>query len=265
MRTRPITPHLSDKNQDSKDTVVSALQRALDHSKAQTLAEKTKVRALTIINESLCEELLEQEQKYLQIQNMAYYDTLTGLPNRNLLQDRFRLALANAMRQRKQIAVLFIDVNNFKTYNDNYGHAYGDLLLQEVANRLLSVLRAGDTICRYGGDEFVLLLPEVEGQQGAADVVAKLHAALSHPCLLKTPPTLPLRISIGMAVYPDDGETLTDLIRKADLAMYFKKGHDPHHSVVPIRRIIPGTAERAATIVTPTFTTHNPTSTEPKT
>lgn len=213
-------------------------QESLTRAQAQLCRERAKVHALTIINESLCEELLGQEQQFQLLQSIAYYDTLTGLPNRNLLQDRFYVALANAVREQRPIAVLFLDINNFKTYNDEFGHGYGDMLLQLIAARVLSVLRASDTVCRYGGDEFVVLLSEVKDHGAAEDVAQKIHKALSMPYPNKELSARPLQTSIGFAMYPDDGSCLTELVRKADLAMYRGKNHSRSRAVTPLQQIV---------------------------
>jgi diguanylate cyclase (GGDEF)-like protein len=208
----------------------SQLRDALENSQAQTHAAQEKMVTLTLINDCLCEELLEQESKLVDAQHLAYYDQLTGLPNRSLLQDRFQVAIANAIRYRRQLALLFLDLNDFKKINDQYGHAVGDKLLQRVGKRLSSSIRAIDTACRYGGDEFVLLLPDVDGLGGTTSVARKLGKTLSLPYHIEQK-SHQLKVSIGIAVYPMDGDTFSALIRKADLAMYFVKANGVSEAV----------------------------------
>jgi diguanylate cyclase (GGDEF)-like protein/PAS domain S-box-containing protein len=161
--------------------------------------------------------LAEQRAKHL-----ADHDALTGLPNRRLLEDRLTQALALSYRNRKQTAVMFVDLDRFKTINDSLGHAVGDLLLKEVALRLVNQLRTGDTICRIGGDEFVVVLPEIKRASDAAQVAKKLIDELSRP-VAADERELSVTPSIGIAVYPDDGRDAETLIRNSDAAMYHAK------------------------------------------
>ena len=117
-------------------------------------------------------------QAVAQARRFSHYDQLTGLPNRTLLLDRFNQAAARAARQRKQVALLFLDLDGFKSINDMLGHAAGDRLLQQVAARLTASIRTSDTACRYGGDEFVVLLPELECGESAVAACEKIRAHL---------------------------------------------------------------------------------------
>jgi diguanylate cyclase (GGDEF)-like protein/PAS domain S-box-containing protein len=155
-------------------------------------------------------------------QHLADHDALTGLPNRRLLQDRLTQALAQSYRNRKQTAVMFVDLDRFKTINDSLGHSVGDLLLKEVAKRLVKQLREVDTICRTGGDEFVVVLPEIKHAADAANVAQKIIENLSHPIRVEER-ELTVTPSIGIAVFPDDGRDAETLIRNADAAMYHAK------------------------------------------
>jgi diguanylate cyclase (GGDEF)-like protein/PAS domain S-box-containing protein len=161
--------------------------------------------------------LAEQRAKHL-----ADHDALTGLPNRRLLEDRLTQALALSYRNRKQTAVMFVDLDRFKTINDSLGHAVGDLLLKEVARRLVNQLRTGDTICRIGGDEFVVVLPEIKRASDAAQVAQKLIDELSRP-VAADERELSVTPSVGIAVFPDDGRDAETLIRNSDAAMYHAK------------------------------------------
>lgn len=175
--------------------------------------------------------LLRQEITLLtrlvaRVRRFAHHDELTGLPNRSLLLDRFDQAVARGARQHKQVALLFLDLDGFKRINDVLGHAAGDDLLRQVAARLQACIRASDTACRYGGDEFVILLPELEGNDSAASVCEKIRAHLTQPYLVHGN-TIRITSSLGMAVYPADGKHCRDLLHASDLAMYRYKARSP--------------------------------------
>ena len=159
----------------------------------------------------------------LQMTHSAQHDFLTGLPNRMLLNDRVSQAIALAPRHMKQVAVLFLDLDGFKHINDSLGHPIGDKLLQSIAKRLVDCVRGSDTVSRQGGDEFVVLLSEVEQSEDAAitarrmlQAVAEAHSIDQHDLHVTT--------SIGVSVYPDDGLDAETLIKNADTAMYQAKG-----------------------------------------
>ncbi len=152
----------------------------------------------------------------------AEYDDLTGLPNRMLLNDRVTQAIRMALRHKKRIAVLFMDLNGFKKINESLGYSTGDRLLQCISQRLLSCVRASDTVSRHGGDEFVVLLSELEGRDGAATTAKKLVEAVAKPYLIDDY-TLTVTASIGVTVYPEDGTDVETLFRNADTAMYEAK------------------------------------------
>lgn len=152
----------------------------------------------------------------------AYFDALTGLPNRRLLMDRFNQALARSARLHSQMALLFLDLDGFKATNDALGHAAGDQLLLQVARRLNVCIRASDTACRFGGDEFVVLLAQIENQDRAQLVARKIRTAIAKPYLLQEQ-VVRVTTSIGMAVYPADGCNYVELIDRSDVAMYFDK------------------------------------------
>ena len=150
---------------------------------------------------------------------LAELDVLTRLPNRLLLRDRFERALIAARRHGGRLALLFLDIDHFKQINDSLGHAAGDAVLQRVATCLLAAVRDADTVCRYGGDEFVVLLTEIAQVEDAAQVARKLAAALAVPALDGAAP-LALQASIGISIYPDDGMDTDTLLGQADAAMY---------------------------------------------
>ena len=159
-----------------------------------------------------------------EISRSAQYDFLTGLPNRMLLNDRVTQAITMASRHTKQMAVLFVDLNGFKKINDSLGHATGDKLLKSISQRLLSCVRASDTVSRHGGDEFVVLLTELEGRNGASVAAKKVLLAVAKPHHIDNH-ILYVSASVGVSVYPQDGQDVETLFSNADIAMYEAKGN----------------------------------------
>jgi diguanylate cyclase (GGDEF)-like protein/PAS domain S-box-containing protein len=155
---------------------------------------------------------------------LALHDALTGLPNRTLFSDRLQQALVAAQRERRRLAVMFIDLDKFKPVNDRFGHAVGDLLLKEVALRMRASVRDSDTVARIGGDEFVVLLRTVEGAREARSVAEKIRLAVDEPFEVAGH-RLEISCSIGIAVYPDHGKDELELSKNADAAMYWAKAH----------------------------------------
>ena len=156
------------------------------------------------------------------LHHMALHDSLTRLPNRSLLEDRICQAIASSERSGKGFAVMFLDLDRFKTINDSLGHHYGDKLLQGVADRLSQALRAEDTVARLGGDEFVVLLVDVPTPTVAANVAQKLLDRLALPIAVEGQEQI-VSVSIGISLYPEDGTQLRDLMSNADSAMYHAK------------------------------------------
>ncbi|HXM81737.1 MAG TPA: EAL domain-containing protein [Burkholderiales bacterium] len=185
-------------------------------------AEERVQQALDALERKVAERTAELEEAKARAQHMAGHDALTGLANRRLLEDRLTQALALSYRNRQQTAVMFIDLDRFKTINDSLGHTVGDALLKEVAQRLAKALRTGDTICRIGGDEFVVVLPEVKRSSDVAQVAQKVIEQLSAPVTVEER-ELVVTPSIGITVFPDDGRDAETLIRNADAAMYHAK------------------------------------------
>ena len=167
-------------------------------------------------------DVTEAKAREARIQHMAHHDFLTGLPNRFLLMDRFDQVIASAERNDTRFALLFIDLDRFKNVNDTLGHTIGDQLLCDVARRLSLAVRSTDTISRQGGDEFIVLLSDVDSPDAAAQVARKLMQVLGEPCLLGSH-QITLTPSIGIAVSPEDGSDLDSLLKHADLAMYDAK------------------------------------------
>jgi len=153
---------------------------------------------------------------------LATHDSLTGLPNRTLFTDRMMVALAQAERHRQQMAVMMLDLDRFKYVNDILGHDMGDKLLVEVGNRLTDVLRKSDTVARMGGDEFVILLPQVAQADYATAVAQKIIRAFHVPFTFDGR-DLNITTSIGITVYPVDGSDIAELLKNADVAMYRAK------------------------------------------
>jgi len=156
------------------------------------------------------------------IRQLAMQDPLTGLPNRHLLKARFEMSVATASRNRQMLALLYVDLDNFKQVNDTLGHHVGDEVLKEVSNRLQGVFRSSDTISRLGGDEFVVVIDAVGRESDAASAADKVLESLAGPMIL-TEGEVIVTPSIGIACYPKDGEDLETLIRHADGAMYDAK------------------------------------------
>lgn len=156
------------------------------------------------------------------VNHLATHDALTGLPNRNLLQDRITQTLARDHRNHEQAAVLFIDLDHFKVINDSLGHDIGDLLLKEVAARLLSCVRSEDTVARQGGDEFIIVLENVTNAADASIGAQKILDALIQPYIISEE-KLHIGASIGIAIFPDDGNNVETLLRNSDIAMYHAK------------------------------------------
>ncbi|MES2354781.1 MAG: EAL domain-containing protein [Pseudomonadota bacterium] len=154
--------------------------------------------------------------------HLAHHDCLTDLPNRAQLHDRIDQAIELATRHHAKLAVLFLDLDRFKTVNDSLGHAIGDQLLQSVAQRLKNAIRGSDTVCRQGGDEFVLLLSDVSQEESLALTIEKIHQVVTAPyCLAGN--NLRIGATIGISIFPDNGSDTAMLMRNADAAMYYAK------------------------------------------
>lgn len=164
----------------------------------------------------------ESRAMALKMAHLAQHDFLTGLPNRVLLSERLAQAIGMAQRHRRLVGLIFLDLDNFKHINDSLGHAIGDLLLQSVAERLKTCVRTSDTVCRQGGDEFVILLPEIEQPQAAAQIAEKLLDAFAGPHLIGSR-ELHISLSIGISIYPDDSLNAETVMQNADTAMYHAK------------------------------------------
>lgn len=176
-------------------------------------------RGAVVSLEDITERVLMQRQ----VRELAFYDPLTHLPNRRLALERLAQQLARARRAKTRLALLFIDLDKFKPINDELGHEVGDWLLQSVALRIQSCVRASDTAARIGGDEFVVLLPDLQASDDALAVAEKIRSALAQEFVTDQGVALGISSSIGVAMYPDHGHTEADLLRRGDEAMYQAK------------------------------------------
>lgn len=187
------------------------------HQLTSVLEHKVEQRTEEVTSKN---DLLEKAVD--QMKHMAYHDALSGLPNRRLYLEKLESALTAASQTSQKLAVVFIDLDRFKNVNDTFGHEFGDLLLQEFAQKLQENLRSNDTISRQGGDEFTLILNNFHSQQDMVPLIRRLQSALEKPLTIQGQ-ELHVSMSIGIAVYPEDGETPDELLKHADSAMYNAK------------------------------------------
>jgi diguanylate cyclase (GGDEF)-like protein/PAS domain S-box-containing protein len=172
--------------------------------------------------EGSVEDITDRKQAERKIHHQAFHDSLTGLPNRTLFDDRLAVAIAHAHCHDQMVAVIFLDLDRFKTINDTLGHTIGDQLIQQVAERLSPALREVDTLARWGGDEFIILLPNLHCVEDGIKVAERLLDILNPTFYLKEH-SLHVRCSLGIAFYPNDGEDALALLRNADSALYRAK------------------------------------------
>ena len=220
--------------------VLGVMNVALKH--AHTFTED-EIRALEFLGDQASigiqnAKLYEQAQQEISdriraekaIKHLANHDALTGLPNRRLFNERINLEIARAQRNKQKIGIMLFDLDHLKKVNDSYGHNVGDLLLQAVAQRLLGLLRKSDTVARMGGDEFLLILPEMHQPQDAIQTGERILNALSTPFLLEGY-EVSITTSIGISFFPDDGDDVNTLVKNADIAMYKakEKGGNVYH------------------------------------
>jgi diguanylate cyclase (GGDEF)-like protein len=205
-----------------------ALQRAHDFSENElrTLEFLGDQASIAIQNAKLYEqaqkEIVDRKKAEKAIKHLANHDALTGLPNRRLFNERIVLEISRAERNNQKIGVMLFDLDQLKDVNDSFGHNVGDLLLQAVSQRLLGLLRKSDTVARMGGDEFLLILPEMSQPEDAILTAERILEALSTPFTLEGY-QVNITTSIGISFFPDDGDNADSLIKKADIAMYKAK------------------------------------------
>ena len=214
----------------------------IDECRQLVKSAQHKIETLVERNAALQHELIELAHKEARARHLAYHDGLTGLPNRSLLLDRFQQAMAQAERHHKPLALLMLDLDEFKRVNDKLGHASGDKLLQAVALRLTKGIRGADTACRYGGDEFVIMLPEIDSLKIATALAVEIGVRLSEPYILDGH-EIHMAASVGVAVYPGDGQSFDALMKQADIAMYRNKGTG--HSISIIEQLRKDAGETA--------------------
>ncbi len=205
-------------NYEVEHDFVTIGRRTLLLNARQIEREVVKERIILLAIEDITERKKYEEK----IQQMAFHDSLTGLPNRKLFSDRLGIVLAQAKRNKKEVGIVMLDLDNFKDVNDTLGHDVGDTLLKAVAERLSVTLRKSDTVARFGGDEFVLIFPDMEIIEEAIQVVQKIIDRFNKPFLIDTH-QLVVTTSIGIAVYPKDGMDEEILMKNADIAMYQAK------------------------------------------
>ncbi len=171
-----------------------------------------------------------QQQGQKQLRRLAHYDTLTNLPNRSLFYDRLGQILIKAKREQNKFGLIFLDLDGFKEINDLYGHKFGDITLQQVAKRLNQTMRESDTLSRLGGDEFTILIPDLETEEHLHIVARKVIQSFIHPLLIDDK-EIYITASLGISIFPIDGQDAETLLRKADSAMYFAKenGKNRYH------------------------------------
>lgn len=216
----------------SKLSPSAALERALDRSDELESNIQASAEVVSSINvglmtgiaagRKLTRKLLSSNTRRKEIGRLAFHDSLTGLPNRMLFNDRLRQVLAQAARHGRGVAVMFIDLDNFKAVNDSCGHEVGDTVLRHVAQRLQASMRAEDTVSRRGGDEFLCIMMEARNELDIAKVAEKIIQVISAETAVGDA-KLSVRPSVGIAVYPKDGETANALVANADTAMYRAK------------------------------------------
>ena len=168
-------------------------------------------------------DITERKRLEQEVNHLAFFDSLTQLPNRRLFNDRLGQAVKRAQRTSSSLALMFVDLDKFKPVNDTYGHAAGDFMLQTVAKRLSGCLRASDTAARVGGDEFLVLLPDIPSGADALAVAEKIRSALAEPCISPEGIELCISASIGIAIYPEHAGSAHELLRLGDRAMYEAK------------------------------------------
>ena len=227
----------ADLQRELEDRDVSpGVENALEKSEAVESKVQDASEELSLVNRALKDEVTERHVLEAQLataikqgdeaRHTSLHDPLTGLPNRALFNDRLEHGLAAANRNGLDLAVMFLDLDDFKMINDTYGHDVGDLVLQMIAGRLKETTRDDDTVCRHGGDEFLYLLMNTESEHDIAIVVEKIIKTVQVPCEIRVRDisiSLSINPSIGISIFPKDGTTSDALLDVADKAMYRAK------------------------------------------
>lgn len=217
---------LREKELRLREAMLSAQVEAENAKAASNLLIQARLREANerlVVSAVHAQQMTEvAERAAAQFSHMMQHDTLTGLANRALMTDRLEQSITLAERHGKQVALMFLDIDHFKHINDSLGHEVGDKLLLSIANRLQGGIRVSDTVSRHGGDEFVVLLNEVNGKEDAVNIAEKLLNAMIEPHLINGN-ALKVTISIGISLFPDDGKNAQAMMRNADTAMYQAK------------------------------------------
>jgi diguanylate cyclase (GGDEF)-like protein len=187
------------------------------------LAAVLSVVVLIYLHLSLMRMMKLMHESEQNLQHIASHDVLTGLPNRRLMIEHIDQAMQRCKRHKKSMALLFLDLNGFKPVNDQYGHKAGDEVLKQVAQRLSEAMRASDRVARFGGDEFVVLVEDIQEKEDVCGIVAKVDEAIFRAFTLVEGIQVSISTSIGVAIYPRDAEDMESLLRVADTAMYAAK------------------------------------------
>ena len=217
---------------DRIESVRSKVQDASEKLTTVNQALTSEVRERNLVDHQLAA-AVEQEEA---ARKAALHDNLTGLPNRVLFIDRLEHGIAQAKRHGRILAVMFVDLDGFKSINDTYGHEAGDTVLRTIADRLKHNTREDDTVSRYGGDEFLYLLTQIREQNDIAMIAVKILTAIQAPCNLSVGDDIVnpcLRASIGISIFPKDGTTANAFIKSADQAMYGAKENKSGYAFAP--------------------------------
>jgi len=208
---------------ERNEAVIRQLKEVSEKLDGVAQALQVEIRDRTMVNHQLA----AAEEQEIGSRSASLHDRLTSLPNRALFSDRLEHEIAQAKRHRWILAVMFVDLDRFKNINDTYGHQAGDAVLQAVATRLKKSSREEDTICRFGGDEFLCVLTRLHEESEAAMIAEKLLKAIQAPCDLQVDDVIVnpcIDASIGIALFPKDGDSGAVLVKRADEAMYGAKG-----------------------------------------
>jgi diguanylate cyclase (GGDEF)-like protein len=200
------------------------IMKPFDIRHVEAAVERALKQCLLLVERRRYKDELEKllQERTAEVDRLAYYDTLTSLPNRTLFEDRLTQAVALAHRANKRVAVLFIALDQLKKVNDTLGHRAGDQLMQQVAGRLRACVTESDTVARFGGDQFVLMLPEIETTKDALDVIVSIQEALN-PSFRLDRQELFATASVGISFFPDDGKETSSLVKNAGAALYRAK------------------------------------------